>query len=74
MEVNYTEIAQFINSVGFPIFVAIFMMFINYKSNKEHANELRVMGDAIDNNTLAMANIKTELETLVKFLRGDKHE
>ena len=33
MEVNVQDVLQIINTVGFPIFVALFMMFINYKNN-----------------------------------------
>jgi len=73
MEINITDVMQIINTVGFPIFVALFMMFINYKNSKEHKEEMKVMSDAVDNNTLAMTQIKMQMETVISHLLGEKH-
>ena len=73
MEANVQDVLQIINTVGFPIFVALFMMFINYKNSKEHKEEMKVMSDAVDNNTLAMTQIKMQMETVISHLLGEKH-
>lgn len=66
MEMDLQDIITIINSVGFPIFVAIIMMYLFYKMTITHKEEMQVMSEAIDNNTLAMSQIKTQLEAFMQ--------
>ena len=66
MEMDLQDIITIINSVGFPIFVAVIMMYLFYKMTISHKEDMRVMSEAIDNNTLAMSQIKTQLEAFMQ--------
>lgn len=66
MEMNLQDVITIINSVGFPIFVAVIMMYLFYKMTITHKEEMQVMSEAIDNNTLAMSQIKTQLEAFLQ--------
>ena len=66
MEMDLQDIITIINSVGFPIFVAVIMMYLFYKMTITHKEEMQVMSEAIDNNTLAMSQIKTQLEAFMQ--------
>ena len=72
MEVNLQDVMTIINTVGFPIFVAIIMMWLFYKMTISHKEEMRMMSDAIDNNTLAMSQIKTQLEAFMQTLMKER--
>lgn len=72
MEVNLQDFMTIINTVGFPIFVAIIMMWLFYKMTLSHKEEMRVMSEAIDNNTLAMSQIKTQLEAFMQTLMKER--
>lgn len=54
-------LAEFINGVGFPIFVAVFMLFVDRKDTKEVKEALQ---------ELKITN--QELITVIKMLGGNK--
>ena len=72
MEMNLQDVMTIINTVGFPIFVAIIMMWLYYKMTISHKEEMRMMSEAIDNNTLAMSQIKTQLEAFMQSLMKER--
>ena len=67
------EIITLVNTLGFPIFVCIVMMFLVWKIVITHKDEMKMMSDTIDNNTLAMSQIKTQLETVIKYMMGNRN-
>lgn len=69
MEVDIEKITQLINSVGFPIAIAVILLWAMYKMMQSHKEELKIMGDSIDNNTLALTQIKTQMETFLSFIK-----
>lgn len=69
---NLQDVMTIINTVGFPIFVAIIMMWLYYKMTISHKEEMRMMSEAIDNNTLAMSQIKTQLEAFMQSLMKER--
>ena len=64
MEINV--IMDFISTVGFPIFIAVFFLLQNAKQDERFANQFDKMNDAIANNTKALQ----ELTIFIKQ-RGD---
>lgn len=47
----------FIQSVGFPIFVACYLLYAQEKTNLEHKAEIDKMSEALNNNTLALERV-----------------
>lgn len=74
MEVDIEKITQLINSVGFPIAIAVILLWAMYKMMQSHKEELKIMGDSIDNNTLALTQIKTQMETFLSFIKDSRND
>lgn len=74
MEVDIEKITQLINSVGFPIAIAVILLLAMYKMMQSHKEELKIMGDSIDNNTLALTQIKTQMETFLSFIKDSRND
>lgn len=66
---NINDLISIINGVGFPMFIALIMLLYTYKQTQTHKEEVKMLSDTIDNNTLAMTQIKTEIETFLKFTK-----
>lgn len=45
------SIMQFIQTVGFPIFIAVYLLYNQSEMSKEHKAEVDKMSEAINNNT-----------------------
>lgn len=54
-------IADFINSVGFPVFAVCLFFWQNHKSEERHAAAEAAWRDALANNTDALHGVKEEL-------------
>lgn len=75
MEIDYNQIVDFINKVGFPIFIVLILLWRDYKNDANHKEETKLFSEAIDNNTLAMTQMKTQLETFMQsIVQSLKHD
>ena len=50
-------IVQLIGSLGFPIAIAVYLIYYNNKLNEMHKEEMDTMKDALVNNTLAIQRL-----------------
>lgn len=60
------DIVSVISSVGFPITMALILLWYIYDSNNKHKEEIDKMSAALNNNTIAITK-------LVDKLGGDKN-
>lgn len=63
------EIINMISSVGFPIVACIFLYKQNCNQAASHKEELKTMGDIIQNNTLSITKLYEKMDTLIDVLR-----
>lgn len=63
------EIINMISSVGFPIFACIFLYKQNCNQTSTHREELKTMGDIIQNNTLSITKLYEKIDTLIDVLK-----
>ncbi len=64
MEPN--TIVQIISTVGFPIFACVALGYLLYREQNEHKEEMNTLTDALNRNTVVMAELKQLLEDLKK--------
>ena len=57
-----TAISQFISSVGFPITCTAAMFYMFNKIEDRHKEEVDKLTEALNNNTIALTEIKTMLK------------
>lgn len=50
-------IVQLIGSLGFPIAIAVYLIYYNNKLNEMHKEEMNTLKDALVNNTLAIQRL-----------------
>ena len=55
-------ILQAVGSVGFPIVACAAMFWLNYKTGERHREEMNKITEAVNNNTLAITKLTSELE------------
>ena len=71
--INFAAVADFINSVGFPIAMVAVMGYILYKEQVNHKAESDRFVEAINNNTNALSELKLMVadfkETLLEYGR-----
>jgi hypothetical protein len=51
------DIVSVISSVGFPITMALLMLWYIYDSNNKHKEEIDRMSEALNNNTIAITKL-----------------
>lgn len=51
-----------IGTVGFPIVACAAMFWLNYKTGEQHREEMNKITEAVNNNTLAITKLTSELE------------
>lgn len=56
------DIVNIIQNVGFPIAIVVYLLFRDSQKDKEHAEEVAKLAEAINNNTLVMTQIKDKLD------------
>ena len=56
----WNEIVQAISSVGFPIVMCIYMIKSMKELNEAHKSEVDGLKDAINNNTLAITELRNK--------------
>ena len=62
MEPN--TIVQIISTVGFPIFACVALGWLLYREQNDHKEEMNTLTDALNRNTVVMAELKQLLEDL----------
>lgn len=55
------EVIQMIRDLGFPIAVAVALFWKNIKSDEQHKAEMDKMTEALNNNTLALTELKDKI-------------
>lgn len=50
-------IMQAISTVGFPIVMCLILVYLVYKMNDQHKEEMNKMNEALNNNTLAIQHL-----------------
>lgn len=58
---DISNIVQFISSVGFPIFACFALFWYMTKQREEHKVEIDKMVEAINNNTLILTKIESQM-------------
>lgn len=51
------DIVSVISSVGFPITMALLLLWYIYDSNNKHKEEINRMSEALNNNTIAITKL-----------------
>lgn len=54
---NYEILINSISAVGFPIVIALIMIYIVYIMNKNHKEESNELRKSIENNTIAITQL-----------------
>lgn len=62
MDMN--AVIQLISTVGFPIFACVALGWLLYREQNEHKEEMNTLTDALNRNTVVMAELKQLLEDL----------
>lgn len=60
------DVVSVISSVGFPITMALILLWYIYDSNNKHKEEIDKMSEALNNNTIAITK-------LLDTIGGDGH-
>lgn len=61
---DFTVISQVIGSLGFPIAMCIYMVYVNQSKDKAHAEEQKHMTEALNELKLVIQKILDKLETM----------
>lgn len=59
-----SEIVDLIANTGFPITVSLICMYYIYKQSIAHKEETEALRDAINNNTLALTELRDKLSNV----------
>ena len=54
-------VIELISTVGFPIFVACYLLYQNKQEAEKHEKEMQSVTEALNNNTIALEKILTKL-------------
>ena len=55
------EVMNFIKELGFPIAVAVALFWQNTKLNEQHKEEMSKITEALNNNTVALTELKDKI-------------
>lgn len=61
---KYNIIVQAISTVGFPIIIALILIYIIWKIEENHKTEMNSMITAVSNNTLVLQKLVDKIDTL----------
>lgn len=50
-------VLQAISTVGFPIVMCLILVYLVYRMNEQHKEEMNKMNEALNNNTLAIQHL-----------------
>lgn len=59
---NGSDVINAVSTVGFPIVMCLLLLYVLYKQNEEHKEELNKMNESLANNTLAIQRLTDILE------------
>lgn len=59
-----SDIVELIGNTGFPIAVSLICMYYIYKQSIMHKEEIEPLYDAINNNTLALTELRDKLSNV----------
>ena len=59
MEMN--DLVTAISTVGFPIVIALLLLYMMYDNNKQHKQEMNNISESINNNTLVIQKLYDHL-------------
>ena len=59
---NASDVLNAISTVGFPIVMCLLLLYVLYKQNEEHKEEMNKMNESLANNTLAIQQLADILE------------
>lgn len=59
---NTSDVLNAISTVGFPIVMCLLLLYVLYKQNEEHKEEMNKMNESLANNTLAIQHLTDILE------------
>ena len=59
---NTSDVLNAISTVGFPIVMCLLLLYVLYKQNEEHKEEMNKMNESLANNTLAIQRLTDILE------------
>lgn len=54
---DYNAIIQAIGTVGFPIVMCLILVYMMYKLNEQHKEEMNKLNESLQNNTLALQHL-----------------
>lgn len=54
---NASDVLNAISTVGFPIVMCLLLLYVLYKQNEEHKEEMNKMNESLANNTLAIQHL-----------------
>ena len=61
---KYNAIVQAISTVGFPIMMALILIYVIWKIEENHKTEMNSMITAVTNNTLVLQKLVDKIDTL----------
>ena len=59
---NSSDVLNAVSTVGFPIVMCLLLLYVLYKQNEEHKEEMNKMNESLANNTLAIQRLTDILE------------
>lgn len=59
-----SDIVELIGNTGFPIAVSLICMYYIYKQSITHKEEIKTLYDAINNNTLALTELRDKISNV----------
>lgn len=59
---NGSDVINAISTVGFPIVMCLLLLYVLFKQNEEHKEEMNKMNESLANNTLAIQRLTDILE------------
>ena len=54
---DYNAVIQAIGTVGFPIVMCLILVYMMYKLNEQHKEEMNKLNESLQNNTLALQHL-----------------
>lgn len=68
---DITVITQLISTVGFPIFMVIYMLWYSNKTNARHSEEIGELRKVVEQNTLTVQRLVDKLDVFAKEDKND---
>lgn len=59
---NASDVLNAVSTVGFPIVMCLLLLYVLYKQNEEHKEEMNKMNESLANNTIAIQRLTDILE------------